>query len=143
MADFTSLEEGSKKAFLTTLAHARFRIAGGHDQNICKEELTMVNVALIFNKQFPAKGALDTELMKLMTHGIVQKWYRFFVNREYRIFKKDSDRATNEPTVLQFHHLEGVFITGFAGLAISCTAFAIEVLFALFNSRKRNFSCYQ
>lgn len=124
---FKMLKKGSHEAFLTTLADAKQRSTQG--QKICREGLTMINVAIFFNKQFPAKDAIDNELMKLTTHGIVQKWFNFFVNREDENFDKHFDQASSDPIVLQFDHLEGVFVIGLVGLAISCIVFGIELLY--------------
>lgn len=128
MADFatTSLEDGSKTAVFTTLADAKRRLSLRLSRfKICPEPLTMVNIAMIFKKNFLLKTVIDDELKKFTTHGLVHRWFKYFINIEY-LPRKDPTEIS-EPKVLRFEHLEGVFIIGLGGLIISSAVFVVEI----------------
>lgn len=130
----TYLADGSQNAFLTTLADAKRKLrdsVGYSGQKICREPLTMINIAMIFKKSFPLKSVIDNELKKLTTHGIVQRWFKYFINKEFKTYNhkfKLDPKSTSGPLVLQFSHLEGVFIIGLGGLIISSAVFVVEIL---------------
>lgn len=126
------LKKGSNEALLTTMADAKRRIAektGAQGQKICKDYLTMINVAIFFIKDYVAKDVIDNELMKLQTYGFTNQWFKYFVNHEYQNSDKYFEQTSSDPTVLQFVHLEGVFIIGLVGIIISCIAFGFELFF--------------
>lgn len=91
---------------------------------MCTEEQTTVSIAYYYQKNFYLKAAIDQDIQRLLSGGIVQRWYNFLSRGGYaqsRAFRE------SEASVLELSHFNAIFVVMIVGMLCSCFVFFVEI----------------
>jgi hypothetical protein len=97
---------------------------------ICKEKFLTIPVVIYVRKGFYLLHALNEHISRLEAGGLISYWHSQIIDERYLKIVE-----SQEPSVIELHHLSGGFLLLLIGCLIATLAFICEILFARFTSR--------